>query len=130
MAHQAPLSMTFPRQQYWIGLPFPSPGHLPDPRIYPAAPALAGGVFTKEPRSTEFDAQAIKSLTGEMIFKLWSQEHHHHQKAHLECRIFGPSLDQTLWRWEPAIVVLTRLACCCLRAVLEKLYIFRYLCFF
>ena len=30
-AHQAPLSMGFPRQEYWSGLPFPSPGHLPDP---------------------------------------------------------------------------------------------------
>ena len=33
VAHQAPLSMGFPRQEYWSGLPFPSPGDLPDPRI-------------------------------------------------------------------------------------------------
>ena len=39
VAHQVPLSMGFPRQEYWIGLPFPSPGHLPDPGIEPASPA-------------------------------------------------------------------------------------------
>ena len=46
---QAPLSMGFPRQEYWSGLPFPSPGDLPDPGIKPASPALAGGFFTTEP---------------------------------------------------------------------------------
>ena len=39
VAHQAPLSMQFPRQEYWSGLPFPSPGYLPDPGIEPASPA-------------------------------------------------------------------------------------------
>ena len=33
IAHQAPLSMEFSRQEYWSGLPFPTPGHLPDPGI-------------------------------------------------------------------------------------------------
>ena len=48
VAHQAPLSMEFSRQEYWSGLPFPSPGHLPKPGIKPASlvsPALAGGFF-------------------------------------------------------------------------------------
>ena len=49
VAHQAPLSMGFPRQEYQSGLPFPSPGHLPDPGIEPASPTLAGGFFTAEP---------------------------------------------------------------------------------
>jgi len=48
-AHQASLSVGFPRQEYWNGLPFPSPGDLPDPRILPASPALAGGIFMTEP---------------------------------------------------------------------------------
>ena len=39
-AHQAPLSMGFPRQEHWSGLPFPSLGDLPDPKIEPASPAL------------------------------------------------------------------------------------------
>ena len=48
-SHQAPLSMGFPRQEYWSGLPFPSPGDLPDPGIEPLSLALAGGFFTTEP---------------------------------------------------------------------------------
>ena len=48
-ACQAPLSMEFSRQEYWSGLPFPSPGDLPDPRIKPASSSLAGGSFTTEP---------------------------------------------------------------------------------
>ena len=43
---QAPLSMGFSRQEYWTGLPFPSPENLPDLRIKPTSPALADGFFT------------------------------------------------------------------------------------
>ena len=39
-AHQAPLSMKFSRQGYWRGLPFPSPGDLPNPGIEPRSPVL------------------------------------------------------------------------------------------
>ena len=49
VAHQASLTMRFPRQEYWSGLPFPSPGDLTDPRIESTSPALAGGFFTTEP---------------------------------------------------------------------------------
>ena len=38
--HQAPLSMGLSRQEYWSGLPFPSPGNLPDPGIEPRSPTL------------------------------------------------------------------------------------------
>jgi len=41
--------MRFSRQQHWSGLPFPSPGDLPDPGMEPTSPALAGGFFTTEP---------------------------------------------------------------------------------
>ena len=40
---QAPLPMRFPRQEYWSGSPFPSPGDLPDPGIEPVSPALQAG---------------------------------------------------------------------------------------
>ena len=49
VAYQAPLSMGFSRQEYWSGLPFPSPGHLPDPGTKPmslASLTLPGGFFT------------------------------------------------------------------------------------
>ena len=52
VAHQAPLSMGFSRQEYWSGVPFPTPGDLPDPGIEPASlgtPALAGESFTTGP---------------------------------------------------------------------------------
>ena len=45
VAHQAPLSMGFSRQEHWSGLPFPSPGDLPDPEI--------------EPRSLTFQADTL-----------------------------------------------------------------------
>ena len=50
VAHQAPLSIGFSRQEHWSGLPFPSPGDLPDPGIEPTSPALAGGFFNTEPQ--------------------------------------------------------------------------------
>ena len=40
VALQAPLSMGFSKQEYWSGLPFPSPGDLPNPGIKPVSPAL------------------------------------------------------------------------------------------
>ena len=55
VARQAPLSMGLSWQEYWSGLPFPPPGHLPDPEIKPtplASPALAGKFFTTEPHGT------------------------------------------------------------------------------
>ena len=54
MAYQAPPSMGFSRQEYWNGLPFPSPGELPDPGIKPGSPTLAGGFFTTEPPGKPF----------------------------------------------------------------------------
>ena len=48
-AHQAPQSMGFSREEYWSGLPFPSPGDLPDPGIQPGSPALEADALTSEP---------------------------------------------------------------------------------
>ena len=81
VAHQAPLSMGFCRQEYWSGLPFPSPGDLPDPRIKPTlltdsllsepqeslnpclsmSSVLAGGFFTT---STTWEAWLNKTVAG------------------------------------------------------------------
>ena len=49
VACQAPRSMGFSRQEYWRGLPFPTPGNLPDPGVEPASLAMAGWFFTIEP---------------------------------------------------------------------------------
>ena len=49
VAHQAPQSMTFSRQEYWSELPFSTPGDFPNPGIELMAPVSAGGFFTTEP---------------------------------------------------------------------------------
>ena len=72
VVHQASLFMEFSRQEYWSGLPFASPGDLPNPRIEPASPALAGGYFTTEPSEKPFQAvlgagnRGRTSLTGQL----------------------------------------------------------------
>ena len=49
VAYQAPPSMGFSRQEYWSGLPFPSPGDLPDPGIKPGSPSFQADALTSEP---------------------------------------------------------------------------------
>ena len=49
IARQVPLSMRFPRQEYWSGLLFHSPGDISNPGMEPVSPTLAGGLFTTEP---------------------------------------------------------------------------------
>ena len=49
VAYQAPLSVGFSKQEYWSGLPFPSPGDLPDPGIKPGSPALQADALPSKP---------------------------------------------------------------------------------
>ena len=49
VAYQAPLFMGFSRQEYWSGVPFPSPGDLPDPGIKPGSPALQADAVLSDP---------------------------------------------------------------------------------
>ena len=49
VAYKAPLSTEFSRQEYWSGLPFPSPGDLPDPGIEPRSPSLQADTLLSEP---------------------------------------------------------------------------------
>ena len=49
VVYQASLSMGFSRQEYWSGLPFPSPGDLPDPGIEPGSPALQADALPSAP---------------------------------------------------------------------------------
>ena len=53
-------SMGFSRQEYWTGLPFPSPGGLPDPRIKPKSPALQADTLPSEPPGKPFLGEIIK----------------------------------------------------------------------
>ena len=49
VAYKAPLSMDFSRQEYWSGLPFPSPGDLPNSGMEPGSPALEADALSSEP---------------------------------------------------------------------------------
>ena len=59
VAHQAPLSMEFSRQEYQNGLPFPPPGSLPDPEIEPVSPTLQADPLPAEPSN---DSHPLKIL--------------------------------------------------------------------
>ena len=63
VAYQASLSMGFSRQEYWSGLPFPSPGDLPDPGIKPRSPALQADALPSEPPG--------KPAKAEYLWKRW-----------------------------------------------------------
>jgi len=64
VAHPTPLSMEFSRQEYWIGMPFPSPGDLPDPRIEPRSPALQADSLLTEPPGKTIVAASIYIATN------------------------------------------------------------------
>ena len=79
VAHQAPLSMGFSRQEYWSGLPFPLPGDLPDPEIKSGSPAL------------EAD-----SLPSEVHCSVWTRSYSTIQAAALIEEASGSRVDHVL----------------------------------
>ena len=71
-AHQAPLSMGFSRQEYWSGLPCPSPGHLPHPGIEPASPALQADSFPlRHQRNPQWQLVNPVNLGSSGWLKIW-----------------------------------------------------------
>ena len=64
-ARQYPLSMGLPRQEYWNGLPFPSPKDLPNPGMEPESPMLTGRFFTTEPPGMVVYADDMKIKDGD-----------------------------------------------------------------
>ena len=64
-AHQAPPPMAFSRQEYWSGLPFPSPGDLPDPGIEPRSPTLQPDTLTSVPPGKPLNTR-IQVLTSKI----------------------------------------------------------------
>ena len=65
VAYQAPLAMGFSRQEYWSGLPSPSPGDLPDPGIEPGSPALQADALPSEPPAKPHVKCKISSQAGD-----------------------------------------------------------------
>ena len=81
-AHQTPLSMGFPGQEYWSRLLFPSPGDRPKPDIKPMSPTLAGRFFTTEPsgkRTVEYYL-AIKENEIMPFAAIWMEPRDYHSK--------------------------------------------------
>ena len=62
MAHQAPLSMGFSRREYWSGLPFHSPGDLPNPGIEPGCPVLQADSLPSEPRGKPLGVDRVSAF--------------------------------------------------------------------
>ena len=69
VACQAPLSMGISRQEYWSGLPFPSPGDLPDPRIEPGSPTLQADSFRTHIKKSGSTEQIVNIFTQKAIIK-------------------------------------------------------------
>ena len=111
VAHQAPLSMGFPRQEHWTRLPFPSPGYLPDPGIEPRSPASQADSSPFEPPGNPcclFIQPLIKKilrLPCVMVFpQLKKKEHLNIQDLLLRClpvmRVVIISSYHTSWLLE------------------------------
>ena len=74
VARQAPLSMEFSRQEYWSGLPFPSPGDLPDPGIKPGCPALQADSLPSEPPGKPRQSGACANIEAEASLERTDRE--------------------------------------------------------
>ena len=78
VVHQAPLSMEFSRQEYWSGLPCPSPRDLPDPGIKPGSPTLqADSLPSEPPGKPKYDDEVQASLCEEWSsgdLRTWQEE--------------------------------------------------------
>ena len=78
VVYQSPPSMGFSRQECWTGLPFPSPGDLPDPGIEPGSPAFQADALTSEPPGNHH------SHLGFMVWKSIGLYHHRGQNLCLQ----------------------------------------------
>ena len=92
VAYQAPPSMGFSRQECWSGLPFPSPGDLPDPGIEPGSPALQADALPSEPPGKHAgQKKGLKSTPCEHMYFKKAQFH----CSDLESSIFNSFLSSS-----------------------------------
>ena len=108
VAYQAPPSMGFSRQEYWSGLPFPSPGDLPDPEIEPGSSHIVGRRFTVWATREEEPACHRCSLNGWVKYSsIWERQ---------------KGVGQDYKNENPALRLLCKHLCFCLpsQSVLEK----------
>ena len=103
VAHQAPRSMGFPRQEYWSGLPFPPPGDLPDPgteRTSPASPALQADSLSTEPPGKLLIVAKNRRLTPEESSVCISDIFGHSCRLCVFHITFRFALTQNVWTWK------------------------------
>ena len=81
VGHQAPLSMEFPRQEYWSGLPLPPPGDLPDPGIEPGSPALQVDSLPSEPPRNPIYHNTIVLIISHYNTMISRKNHYYHHFA-------------------------------------------------
>ena len=89
VTYQAPLSLEFPRQEYWRGLPFPSPGYLPNPEIKSESPVLQVDFFLP------IDLPWVYFFLAFIAFKIWVNLLAHHCITVLEYSEFDCVLTFT-----------------------------------
>ena len=75
VAHQAPLSMEFSRQEYWSWLPCPLPGDLPNPGIEPRSPSLHADSLPSEPPGKAIDKEG-RSFKKENLYVIYIIRYH------------------------------------------------------
>ena len=102
VAHWAPLSLGFSRQEYWSGLPGPSPGDLPHPGIEPVSlmpPALAGNFFTTSATwEALYVSKAIQKDNSMNMLQSWGQDAGHSGP----CRV-GGCVEGVQERWRETL---------------------------
>ena len=82
VAYQAPPSMGFSRQDCWRGLPFPSPGDLPNPGIEPGSPALQADALPSEPPGKPWCCWYTKASPNKKVFKVAYMTHYACEDIH------------------------------------------------
>ena len=103
VAHQAPPSMGFFRQEYWSGLPFPPPVDLPNPGIKPMSPALQADSLLSEPSGKSGESRGQRNLarcsrwgrkeSWQLSYNTHTHTHTHTQKNNR----FGSWFDDPIW---------------------------------
>ena len=94
VAHQAPPSMGFSRQEYWSGLPFPSPGDLPDPGIEPRSPTLQADALTSAPPGKPLNQVGeVLLVLNFLLYEGWPYKH-------LSCILWDFCFNLLMIKWK------------------------------
>ena len=101
VAYQAPPSIGFSRQEYWSGLPFPSPGDLPDPGIEPRSPTFQADALTSEPPG-KFQVKGSEIVVQSSRWSHWDQEIGSGEPRKLSCS--GRGIQKSLKEWRAEII--------------------------